>query len=141
MLWVKAFHIVFVIAWFAGLLYLPRLFVYHAMSHDETSRARFVVMEQKLFVIMSVGGAGALVFGLWLLHRYTWMAHPHATWLYLKLGLVTLLIAYHLYCARLMQALRAGECRHGHRFFRLINEVPAGMMVVIVLLAVVKRPA
>ena len=139
--WVKAFHIVFVIAWLAGLLYLPRLFVYHSMSHDETSRARFVVMERKLFTIMSVGGAGALIFGLWLLHAYTWAIHHDAAWLHLKLGLVIALIVYHLYCARLMHALRAGECRHGHRFFRLINEVPALMMIAIVILAVVKRPA
>ena len=141
MLWIKAFHIIFVIAWFAGLLYLPRLFVYHAMSEDAVSRQRFELMERKLFVIMSVAGLGALVFGLWLLHGYAWSAYASATWMKLKLVLATLLIAYHCYCAKLIHDLKHGTSRHGHRFFRAINEVPAVVLVVIVILVVVKQPA
>ena len=140
MLWIKAFHIVFVIAWLAGLLYLPRLFVYHSMSADRVSRERFVVMERKLFTIMSIGGAGALLFGLWLLQRYTWAVYHDALWLHLKLALAALLVAYHLYCARLMRDLRTGECSHRQGFFRLINEIPALLMVAVVILAVVKKP-
>ena len=141
MLWIKAFHIIFVIAWFAGLLYLPRLFVYHSMSEDRPSRERFALMERKLFTIMSIGGAGALGFGLWLLHRYTWSVYHDATWLHLKLALVTLLIAYHFYCAGLMRDLRAGVSSHRPVFFRFLNEIPALLMVAVVLLAVVKKPS
>ena len=140
MLWLKAFHIIFFIAWFAGLLYLPRLFVYHAMSEDAQSRQRFALMERKLFAIMSIGGAGALVFGLWMLHRHTWAVYHDALWLHLKLVLVTLLIAYHLYCAKLMRDLRIGACTHRPVYFRVINEIPALLMVAVVLLVVVKRP-
>ena len=140
MLWIKAFHIIFVIAWFAGLLYLPRLFVYHALSEDRRSRDRFALMERKLFTIMSLGGAGALVFGLWLLHRYAWAAYHDALWLHLKLALVVILVAFHLYCAKLMHDLRADSCRHRPVFFRFLNEAPALLMVAVVLLVVVKRP-
>ena len=141
MLWVKAFHIISVIAWFAGLLYLPRLFVYHAMDVDEASHARFVVMERKLFAIMSAGGIGAVLFGLWLLHGYAWTAYGDTLWLRAKLVLVTLLVAYHLYCGRLMGQMRARTNRHGHRFFRIVNEIPAITMVAVVLLVVLKQPA
>lgn len=140
MLWLKAFHIMFVIAWFAGLLYLPRLFVYHAMCEDDPGRQRFALMERKLFLIMSIGGAGALVFGLWLLHRHTWALHHDALWLELKLALVTLLVAYHFYCAKLMRDLRLGTSTHRPAYFRVLNEVPALLMVAVVLLVVVKRP-
>lgn len=140
MLWIKAFHIIFVIAWFAGLLYLPRLFVYHAMSDDRQSRQRFALMERKLFTIMSIGGTGALAFGLWMLLRHTWTVYQGALWLHLKLTLVTLLVAYHFYCFKLMRDLRTGASTHRPAFFRIINEIPALLMVAVVLLAVVKRP-
>ena len=141
MLWIKAFHIIFVIAWFAGLLYLPRLFVYHAMSEDPQSRERFALMERKLFAIMSIGGAGALAFGLWMLHRHTWVVYHDALWLHLKLALVALLIVYHVYCAKLMRDLRAGVCEHRPVYFRVLNEIPALLMVAVVLLVVVKKPS
>ncbi len=140
MLWIKAFHIIFVIAWFAGLLYLPRLFVYHSSSDDRRSRDRFALMERKLFAIMSIGGAGALAFGLWLLVRHTWVAYHDALWLHLKLVLVVLLLAFHLYCAKLMRELAADSRAHRPVFFRILNEVPALLMIAVVLLVVVKRP-
>ena len=140
MLWIKAFHIIFVIAWFAGLLYLPRLFVYHAMSDDRQSRQRFALMERKLFTIMSIGGTGALAFGLWMLLRHTWAVYHDAWWLHLKLALATLLVAYHFYCFKLMRDLGTGASTHRPGFFRIINEIPALLMVAVVLLAVVKRP-
>lgn len=140
LLWIKAFHIIFVIAWFAGLLYLPRLFVYHSSSEDRPSRDRFALMERKLFAIMSIGGAGALVFGLWLLIHHTWAAYHDALWLHLKLALVVALIVFHLYCAKLMRELAADSCRHRPVFFRILNEVPALLMVAVVLLVVIKRP-
>ncbi len=140
MLWAKAFHIIFVIAWLAGLLYLPRLFVYHAMSEDSLSRNRFVLMERRLFAITSIGAAGALAFGLWILLQHTWAIYQDALWLHLKLTLVTLLIVFHCYCWKLMQDLGAGTSTHRPAFFRLINEIPALVMVAVVLLAVVKKP-
>lgn len=140
MLWVEAFHIIFVVSWYAGLLYLPRLFVYHAMSEDTTSRERFVVMERKLFAIMTVGAAGALVFGLWLVLGFAaWRAAlASSAWLHLKLALVAVLVAYHAYCAKLMLDFRRGRNSHGHRFYRAINELPALILIAVVVLVVVK---
>ena len=138
MLWIKSFHIMFVIAWFAGLLYLPRLFVYHCDTTDQAGLARFKTMERRLFSIMTVGGVGALVFGLWLLAGYGLHAYAGAGWLHVKLLLVLGLILFHLYCAVLMRAFRKDANRHSARYFRIINEVPALAMVAIVILAVVK---
>ena len=93
MLWIKALHIIFMVAWFAGLFYLPRLFVYHAMAEDVASRERFKVMERKLYLgIMAPGGILTIVFGLWL-----WLGHGFSGgWLHVKVGLVAGLVAYHL---------------------------------------------
>ena len=138
MLWVKAFHIVFVVTWFAGLLYLPRLFVYHAMSGDAVGIERFKVMERKLFMIMSVGGVGALALGVWLLVDYAWAAYSASLWLHVKLALVAVLIAFHLQCAKLTLDFRHDRNHHGHRFYRILNEIPAIILVVVVILVVVK---
>lgn len=138
MLWVKAFHIIFVVMWFAGLFYLPRLFVYHAMSEDRVSLDRFKLMERKLFAIMTAGGVGSLVFGLWLLFDYAWSAYSASLWLYVKLALVAVLIAFHAHCAKLMIDFRHDRNRHGHRFYRLLNEIPAVILIAVVVLAVVK---
>lgn len=138
MLLVKAFHIIFVVTWFAGLFYLPRLFIYHAASTDAPSIERFKVMEKKLFVIMTIGGAGALVFGLWLTFDYAWAAYRTGLWLHLKFTLVALLIGFHGYCGKLMRDFRYDRNRHGHRFFRWLNEVPAVILIAVVVLAVVK---
>ena len=135
MLWVKAFHIIFMVTWFAGLFYLPRLFVYHADARDTLSLERFATMERRLFAIMSIGAIGTIVFGLWLLIGW-WLPMP--VWLHAKLVLVALLILYHLYCYRLMRAFRSGDNRHGARFYRWFNEIPGLLLIAIVILAVMK---
>ncbi len=138
MLWVKAFHLIFVVMWYAGLLYLPRLFVYHAMSDDVIGIERFKVMERKLFAITTIGGVGALIFGLWLLIDYTWAAYSTSLWLTLKLTLVTVLIAFHFLCGKLMLDFRDDRNRHGHRYYRVFNEIPALILIAVVILVVVK---
>ena len=135
MLWLKAFHIVFVVTWFAGLFYLPRLFVYH-VAEEPASGARFAVMEQRLFAIMTLGGALALLFGVAMLVSEP--VYLQQTWLRAKLVLVAALIGYHLWCRALMQALRAGRGTHTQRWYRLFNEVPGLLLIGIVLLAVLK---
>ena len=138
MLWVKAFHIIFVVAWYAGLLYLPRLFVYHAQVDDTAGDERFKVMERKLFAIMTVGGVGALVFGLWLVADYAWAVFAASGWFKLKLVLVGALVLYHAWCGKLVANFAADRNRHGHRFYRLVNEVPALILVAVAILVVVK---
>jgi protoporphyrinogen IX oxidase len=136
MLWLKAFHVVFVVTWFAGLFYLPRLFVYHATATDAPGLERFVIMERRLFGIMTVGGTLAALFGVSMI-----VAAPGYLafgWLHVKLGLVALLIGYHGWCYRLMIALREGKNRHSERWLRLFNEAPALLLIAIVVLAVVK---
>ena len=136
MLWLKTFHIVFVVAWFAGLLYLPRLFVYHAMAEDQISLDRFVVMERKLFAIMTVGALAALACGVGILIAVP--SYLSQGWLHVKLVLVGFLIAYHAYCAKLMRSFRAGKNRREARFYRFFNEVPALALIVIAYLVVFK---
>ena len=138
MLWIKSFHLIFVVMWFAGLLYLPRLFVYHAMSDDVIGIERFKMMERKLFAMTTVGGIGALAFGLWLLIDYAWDAYSTSLWIHLKLMLVAVLIAFHLLCGKLMLDFRDGRSRHGHRFYRVLNEIPAVILIAVVILVVVK---
>lgn len=139
MLWLKAFHIVFVVTWFAGLFYLPRLFVYHVgalAAGEQMITARFAVMERRLFAIMTIGAALAVAFGISMIV----LAPAYLTfgWLHVKLGLVALLIAYHVWCHRLMGALRAGRAVHSERWYRYFNEVPGLLLIAIVILAVVK---
>ena len=93
MAWITAFHIIFMVTWFAGLFYLPRLFVYHADCKDEISKERFIIMERKLFIIMTIGGIGTAIFGVLLLVFYAWQTYSSQGWLHAKLLLVTLLIA------------------------------------------------
>jgi putative membrane protein len=138
MLWMKALHIIFMVTWFAGLFYLPRLFVYHADCSDETSHARFLIMERKLFAIMTIGAVVTAVFGVWMLADYAWVAHRDLLWLDLKLLLVAALIGFHIYCGILVREFRNGTAHHSHVFYRWINEIPALLLIAIVLLAVVK---
>jgi putative membrane protein len=138
MLWIKALHVVFMVTWFAGLFYLPRLFVYHADTHDEISHQRFLVMERKLYIIMTIGAVLTTLFGIWMLYAYAWSAYQATVWLIAKLILVVLLIIFHLYCGRIVQEFRAGTARHTHIFYRWINEIPSVLLIGIVLLAVVK---
>ncbi|HFD79656.1 MAG TPA: protoporphyrinogen oxidase HemJ [Gammaproteobacteria bacterium] len=136
MLWVKAFHIIFMVTWFAGLFYLPRLFVYHADCHDRPGHERFLVMERKLYAIMTIGGILTVAFGLWLIAGWHWPLTEG--WLHAKLALVGLLILYHLYCGRLVKSFRSGNNRHSGVFYRWFNEFPALILVAVVLLAVLR---
>ncbi len=135
MLWIKSLHIVFMVTWFAGLFYLPRLFVYHAMADDKAGRERFKVMERKLyFGIMTPGGVLTLLFGTWL-----WLGYGlGGGWLHLKLALVAVLIAYHLWCGKLLLDLRHDRNTHSHVWFRWFNEFPVVILLTVVILAVVK---
>jgi putative membrane protein len=136
MLWLKAFHVIFVVTWFAGLFYLPRLFVYHVATTDAPSLERFVIMERRLFGIMTLGATLAVVFGVSMI-----VAAPGYLkfgWLHVKLTLVLALIAYHLWCRALMVALREGRNKHSERWYRMFNEAPALLLITIVILAVVK---
>lgn len=134
--WLKALHVVFVVTWFAGLFYLPRLFIYHLETADAPGLARFVVMERRLFFIMTLGALLAVLFGLAMLVASP--AYLGMGWLRLKLLLVALLIGYHAWCYRLMRALRAQQSTHSQRWYRVFNEVPALLLLAIVVLAVVK---
>ena len=135
MLWLKAFHVVFVVAWFAGLFYLPRLYVYHVTTADADGRARFEVMERRLFAIMTIGALGAVVFGIAMIIAAP--AYLALGWLRVKLLLVVALIGYHLWCYRLMRQLASGSGR-SQRWYRFFNEVPGLLLIAIVVLAVVK---
>ena len=136
MLWIKAFHVIFVVMWFAGMLYLPRLFVYHADSSDHVSLERFKVMERKLFIIMTIGGVGAVAFGLTMLALAPdFLRHG---WLHVKLTLVVALVAYHVYLGVICRRFQRDENRRGHAFYRWLNELPALLLIAIVILVVVK---
>ncbi len=139
MLWVKAFHIIFMVTWFAGLFYLPRLFVYHASAEDKISNERFKIMERKLFYgIMTPGGILTIIFGLWLLAAGAWDAYGGAGWLHAKLFLVLLLVAYHVYCGKLLIEFKHDRNRRSHVYYRWFNEAPVLVLVAIVILVVVK---
>ena len=131
MLWIKSFHIIFMVTWFAGLFYLPRLFVYHAVSEDRPSVERFKIMERKLFYgIMTPGALLTLLSGAWL-----WLGYGfHGGWLNAKMALVAVLVAYHVYCGKLMLDFKRDRNRHGHVFYRWLNEFPVVLLVAIVLL-------
>ena len=135
MLWLKALHIIFMVTWFAGLFYLPRLFVYHAMSDDSVSRERFKIMERKLFYgIMTPGAVLTIVFGAWL-----WLGYGvSGGWLHAKLALVAALIAYHIYCGKLLVDFKHDRNRHSHVWYRWFNELPVLILVAVVILAVAK---
>lgn len=137
--WIKAFHVIFMVTWFAGLFYLPRLFVYHADADDAVSNARFKIMERKLYLgIMAPGATLTILFGLWLvvLQGTDWFAATR--WLHLKLVIVLLLVLYHLYLGVLLKRFANDENRHSHVFFRWLNEAPVIALIASVLLAMLK---
>lgn len=134
MLWVKALHIIFVTSWFAGLFYLPRLFVNHAMESNKETLARLELMEHKLYRFMLPLAVLALAFGLWL-----WLYYGiTGGWLHAKLVLVAGLIAYHLYCGKLMRDFKAGKNQRSHVWYRWFNEAPVIALVFVVILVEVK---
>jgi len=136
MLLVKSLHIVFLVTWFAGLFYLPRLFVYHAQATDRISIERFKIMERKLFWgIATPGGVLTVVFGLWL-----WLGwfQGAGLWLHAKLALVAVLIAYHAWCGKLMIDFRNERNTRSHVWYRWFNEAPTVLLAAIVLIVVLK---
>ena len=136
-LWIKAFHLIAVVTWFAAIFYLPRLFVYHAMAEDEAGRERFKTMERKLYRgIMNPSAVVAIALGLALL----WLNPGWLTqgWMHAKLALVVLLVGYHLWCGVLLRRFRDDANSHGHVWYRIFNEAPVLLLVAIVVLAVVK---
>jgi putative membrane protein len=137
MLWIKALHIVFMVTWFAGLFYLPRLFVYHAQATDPISIERFKTMERKLFAgIMTPSAVLTSVFGAWL-----WLGYGiTGGWLMAKLALVAVLIAHHVWLGLLMRDFRNDNNRHSHVFYRWINEIPAAPILFLVVILVVVKP-
>ncbi|MGH8594918.1 MAG: CopD family protein [Gammaproteobacteria bacterium] len=139
MLWLKAFHIIFMVTWFAGLFYLPRLFVYHAMSDDPISLERFKLMERKLyFGITTPGAVLTLLFGGALIAAQGWSHYQDALWLHWKLLLVGLLVGFHAYCGKLVFDFKHGSNRHDHVFYRWLNEFPVLILFGVVILAVVR---
>lgn len=139
MLWLKALHLIFMVVWFAGLFYLPRLFVYHTMSTDQESIDRFKIMERKLFCnIMTPGAILTIVFGFGTLFANGWEIYAENLWLHIKLALITVLFIYHVYCGKLLWDLKYNRNQHGHIFYRWFNEFPVLILVAIIILAVLK---
>ena len=131
---VKSLHIIFVVTWFAALFYLPRLFVYHASTTDTAGNERFKIMERKLFVMMTIGGTLAAVFGLWL-----WLGFGiGGKWLMIKLLLILTLIAFHIYCGKIIADFKADRNTKSEKFFRWLNEYPTLVLFAVVMLAVMK---
>jgi len=140
MLWLKALHVIFVVTWFAGLFYLPRLYIYHVESAQQAVRDQLAVMERRLLMITHIGAAGAVTFGIatllwWLMHDPRYLHQP---WLAAKLVLVAGLIAYHAYLVRLKNQLAVNQCTRSSRWLRIFNEVPGVLLIAIVILVVVK---
>ena len=138
MLWIKAFHVIFVVTWFAALFYLPRLFVYHATATDKPGIERFKLMERRLYRgIMTPSAALTAVFGVWLVILY-WDAYADAIWLWVKIAGVFALYAYHGYCGRLVRRFANDKNTRSETFFRWFNEVPTVLLFLIAILVVVK---
>lgn len=134
MLWIKALHIIFVTSWFAGLFYLPRLFVNHAMVSDPATQERLSMMEQKLYRFMTPLAALALGFGIWL-----WLGYGfNGGWMHAKLALVVLLVLYHWYCGKLLHDFKSGRNQRSHIWYRWFNEIPVLVLFAVVVLVVVK---
>lgn len=136
MLWVKSFHIIFMVTWFAGLFYLPRLFVYHAMTDEQTVKDQFVIMEKKLLAIMTIGAIATWLFAIWIL-----ILAPDffkQGWLHVKITLVILLTLYHVWCYKIARQLKAGENKRSHVWFRWFNEFPALILILAIVLVELK---
>ncbi len=132
---IKAWHIIFMVTWFAALFYLPRLFVYHAMSDDKISQERFKVMERKLFYgIMTPGGIITIALGMWL-----WLGYGFSGgWLHAKVTLVGALVIYHIYCGNLLLDFKHDRNKHSHIFYRWFNEAPVFALIAIIILVELK---
>ncbi len=134
MLWIKTFHLLFVMSWFAGLFYLPRIFVNLAQEENETARTRLLLMARKLYRFMTILAVPALGFGLWL-----WLGYGiSGGWLHAKLALVIVLIGYHHVCGSLLRKFEQGRNTRSHVWYRWFNEVPVLLLLVTLILVVVK---
>ncbi len=141
MLWVKAIHIIAVVCWFAVLFYLPRLFVYHAMSDNQAIKDQFKIMERRLYYSIGVPSFVATVlFGIWATH-YAWDYYSTSTWFWIKIALVVVLIIYHHVCGYYLKRFRDDKCTRSHVFFRYFNELPTLLLLACVFLVVLKQPA
>ena len=136
MLWLKSFHIIFVVTWFAGLFYLPRIFVYHAMAREAAVMATFKVMERKLLIMTHLGGGLSWLFGLAVLVMVPeWLTEG---WMQVKLVLVLLLSGYHFWCMLIVRQLARDDVRHGHVWYRWFNEFPTIVLIATVILVEMK---
>lgn len=136
--WLVSFHIIFMVTWFAGLFYLPRLFVYHSTTTDDAGKERFKVMERKLMIMTRLGMTLTWIFGLAMLFTYAWNAYGSMGWLHAKLALLVLLSGYTGFCGRLVKDFAADRNTRSHKWYRWFNEVPVVFLIAIVLLATLK---
>lgn len=138
MLWVKALHLIAMVCWFAGIFYLPRLFVYHAACEDQPGRDRFKIMERKLYRgITTPSMVATVIFGGWLI-SYNTAGYLSQGWLHAKLSLIVLLIIYHFYCGHLVRVFRDDRNTRSHVFYRWFNEIPVFILVAVIILATVR---
>ena len=137
-MWLKSLHIFFMVAWFAGLFYLPRIFVNHAMIDDEATSHRFKIMERKLYRFTTPWMVLTVVFGLWMLYDYAWAAYGSMLWLHIKLKLVVILVAYHLWCGQIVKTFAEDKNTRSHVWYRWFNETPVFLLLAIVLLTGLK---
>ncbi|NVK58298.1 MAG: CopD family protein [Alteromonadaceae bacterium] len=137
-LWLKTFHLFFMVAWFAGIFYLPRLFVYHAESDSQTVRDQFKVMERRLWLFVTPFALFTLVFGLMLIYTYGYAWFAASTWLHIKIVLVLAIYGYHFYLWYLVKQFAQDKVTHSARYFRILNEAPVLILLLVIALAVVK---
>ena len=137
-MWLKGFHLFFMTAWFAGLFYLPRIFVNHAEITDEATSERFRMMERKLYRFITPWMVLTIVFGLWMLHDYAWAVWGHMLWLHIKLALIVGLVGYHFWCGRIVRTFAEERNRRSHVWYRWFNEIPVLFLLAIVYLASIK---
>lgn len=135
----KAIHIIAMVCWFAGLFYLPRIFVYHAMNKDLSTNETFKVMERKLAIMMDIGATITIIFGIILIVENPYLMK--FAWIHFKFLLVALLIIYHVFCRIYVRKFRNNSNTHTHKFYRFFNEIPTVLLISIVLIAVLKEPS
>lgn len=135
--WIKALHIIFMVTWFAGLFYLPRLYVYHAMDENQGSFELFKVMERRLFIMMTIGGVITALFGIIMIIMGGGILFSSG-WFHAKLLFIVLLVVYHYACYRVMLTFRADANKRTHKWYRWFNEAPSALLIIIVIFAVVK---
>jgi putative membrane protein len=137
-MWLKGFHLFFMTAWFAGLFYLPRIFVNHAERTDNATSERFKLKERKHYRFITPWMILTIVFGIWMLHDYAWAVWGHMLWLHIKLVLIIGLVGYHFWCGRIVKTFAEDQNRRSHVWYRWFNEIPVLFLLAIVYLASVK---